>query len=196
MQNMTLFLWALLLFQHWNIGTLVVLHAGVCLCMDFEQEQKFADPYVIHPELKSAVRYPRHADKDHVLAIGLLQFPRHKGPQWETHVTLVLCMPDEKGGVQNNMTLVVVGPMNTQGVQQGQILFSIFWISMQNIKFVCKICSCAKYAKYTITYIVLHIVHILHMRYISHSCTWSGRRMPWTLIQLLSSGIGGKPKEV
>ena len=45
----------------------------------FEQEQKFAEPNVIHPELKSAIRYPRRADKDHVLAIGLLQF-RHKLP--------------------------------------------------------------------------------------------------------------------
>ena len=25
--------------------------------MDFEQEQKFAEPNVIHPELKSAIRY-------------------------------------------------------------------------------------------------------------------------------------------
>ena len=75
----------------------------------FEQEQKFAEPNVIHPELKSAIRYPRRADKDHVLAIGLLQFPWHEGPRRETHVTLVLSMPDEKGGVQNNMTLVVVG---------------------------------------------------------------------------------------
>jgi hypothetical protein len=48
--------------------------------MDFEQEQKFAEPNVIHPELKSAIRYPRRADKHHVLAIGLLQFPRHKRP--------------------------------------------------------------------------------------------------------------------
>ena len=93
--------------------------------MDFEQEQKFAEPNVIHPELKSAIRYPRRADKDHVLAIGLLQFPWHEGPRRETHVTLVLSMPDEKGGVQNNMTLVVVGQMNTQSVQQGPILFSI-----------------------------------------------------------------------
>jgi hypothetical protein len=31
--------------------------------MDFEQEQKFAEPNVIHPELKSAIRYPRQADK-------------------------------------------------------------------------------------------------------------------------------------
>jgi hypothetical protein len=36
--------------------------------------------YVIHPELKSAIRYPRRADKHHILAIGLLQFPRHKRP--------------------------------------------------------------------------------------------------------------------
>jgi len=48
--------------------------------MDFEQEKKFAEPNVIHPELKSAIRYPRRADKHHVLAIGLLQFPRHTLP--------------------------------------------------------------------------------------------------------------------
>ncbi len=171
MQNMTLFSWALVLFQHWNIGTFVVLHASVCLCMDFEQEQKFAEPYVIHPELKSAIRYPRLADKDHVLAIGLLQFPRHKGPRWETLVTLVLCMPDEKGGVQNNMTLVVVGPMNTQSVQQGPILFSIIWIYMQNMQISMQNMLICSYAKYAFTYIVLHIVRILHMRYILHSCT-------------------------
>ena len=35
--------------------------------MDFEQEQKFAGPHVIHPELKSAIRIPRRADKHHVL---------------------------------------------------------------------------------------------------------------------------------
>ncbi len=52
MQNMTLFSWVLVLFQHLNIGTLVVLHASVGLCMDFEQEQKLAEPYVINPELK------------------------------------------------------------------------------------------------------------------------------------------------
>ncbi len=39
----------------------MVLHASVCLCMDFEQEQKFAEPYVIHPELKRPIRYPRRA---------------------------------------------------------------------------------------------------------------------------------------
>ncbi len=44
------------------------------------------------------------ADKHHVLAIGLLQFPWHKRPRWKIHVTLVLCMPDEEGGVQDNMT--------------------------------------------------------------------------------------------
>jgi hypothetical protein len=49
--------------------------------MDFEQGKKFAEPYVIHLELKSAIRYPRLADKHHALAIGLLQFPLHKLPQ-------------------------------------------------------------------------------------------------------------------
>ena len=52
---------ALALFQHRNVGALVVLHASVCLCMDFEKEQKFAEPDVIHSELKSAIRYPRRA---------------------------------------------------------------------------------------------------------------------------------------
>jgi hypothetical protein len=53
-----------------------------CLCMDFEQEQKFAEPYVIHSELERAIRYPGLVDKHHVrvLAIGLLQFPQHKWP--------------------------------------------------------------------------------------------------------------------
>jgi hypothetical protein len=79
-QNMTWFPWALVLFQH--IGALVVLHASFCLCMDFEQDQKFAEPYVIHPELESTIRYPGRPDKHYVLAIGLLQIPpRHKWPQ-------------------------------------------------------------------------------------------------------------------
>ncbi len=63
MHSMTCFLRALVLFQHRNIGTLKVLHAGVRLCIHFEQEQKFAEPDVVHPELKSAIRYPRRADK-------------------------------------------------------------------------------------------------------------------------------------
>jgi len=49
--------------------------------MDFEQEQKFAEPNVIHPELKSAIRYPRRANKHHVLAIGLPQFLYYKWPR-------------------------------------------------------------------------------------------------------------------
>ena len=44
MHNMTYFPRALVLFQHRNIGTLKILHAGICLCVDFEQEQKFAEP--------------------------------------------------------------------------------------------------------------------------------------------------------
>jgi hypothetical protein len=84
--------------------------------MDFEQEQKFAEPYVIHPELQSAIRYPGRQDKYHVLAIGLLQFPRCKWPRRDTHVTLVLCMTDQEGGAQDNVTPVVVGLMNMQSV--------------------------------------------------------------------------------
>jgi hypothetical protein len=84
-------------------------------CMDFEQEQKFlfAEPYVIHPELESALRHPGRADKHHVLAIGMLQFPQHKWPQRDTHVTLVLCITDQEGGVQDNVTPSLVGQMNT-----------------------------------------------------------------------------------
>ncbi len=38
-------------------GSTVVLHASVGLCIDFEQDQKFAEPDVIHSqaELKSAI---------------------------------------------------------------------------------------------------------------------------------------------
>ena len=71
---------AVVLFQHRNKGTIVVLHACVCLRMDFEQEVDFAEPDIIHPELKSTVRDPRRADKHHVLAIRLLQFLWHKRP--------------------------------------------------------------------------------------------------------------------
>ncbi len=46
-----LFPWPSALLQHRNIGTLTVLYACVCLCMDTEQQQKFAEPDVIHPEL-------------------------------------------------------------------------------------------------------------------------------------------------
>ena len=56
--------------------------------------------------------------------------------------------------------------------------------------------SYAKYAKYAVDYIFLYIIHILHVMHILYRCTWSGRRMLWTLIPLLSRGIGGKPKEV
>jgi hypothetical protein len=35
---------ALVLFQRRNIGTLKVLHAGVRFCVNFKQEQKFAEP--------------------------------------------------------------------------------------------------------------------------------------------------------
>ena len=78
MQNMTWFPRASVLFQHRNIGTLTVLHACVCPCMNFKQEQKFAEPDVIHPQLKSPFRYPWRADKHHVLPIRPLQFLGHK----------------------------------------------------------------------------------------------------------------------
>ncbi len=54
-------------------GSTVVLHASVCLCMDFEQEQKFAEPYVIHPELESSIRYPGWDPGDWSAAISLAQ---------------------------------------------------------------------------------------------------------------------------
>ncbi len=62
MHNMTWFPWACALFQHKNIDALTVLHVSACLCMDFEQEQKFAEPDVTRPDLKSAIRYPVMAD--------------------------------------------------------------------------------------------------------------------------------------
>ena len=66
---MTLFSRALVLFQHRKVGALTILHVCVCHCMDFEQEQKYAEPDVIHPQLKSPFRYPWQADKHHVLPI-------------------------------------------------------------------------------------------------------------------------------
>jgi hypothetical protein len=49
--------------------------------MDSEQQQKIAEPDVIHPELKSAFRYPGREDKHHILAIGRLQYLGHKRKQ-------------------------------------------------------------------------------------------------------------------
>jgi len=71
MHNMTWLPRASVLFQHRNIGTLTVLpvHACVCPRMNFEQEQQFAEPDVIHPQLKSPFRYPWWEDKHHVLPI-------------------------------------------------------------------------------------------------------------------------------
>ena len=126
MQNMTWLPVAIVLFQHRNIGAIMVLHACVCHRMDFEQEQEFAEPDVIHPELKCTVRDPRRADKHHVLAIGLLQFLWHKWPWRDAHMTLVLCIPDKECRVQNNVTLVVVGPMKSQGVQESMVLHRIY----------------------------------------------------------------------
>jgi len=50
---MTWFLRASVLFQHRNIGTLTVLHACVCPCMNFKQEQKFVEPDVIQTNMNN-----------------------------------------------------------------------------------------------------------------------------------------------
>ena len=55
MQNMTCFSWPIVLLQHRNIGTLMLLHPIVRHCTDFEQEQNLAEPDVSHPQLESAV---------------------------------------------------------------------------------------------------------------------------------------------
>ncbi len=82
-------------------------------------------------------------------------------------------MPDEEGGVQDNMTPVVVGlmirdeyaecPAGPDSVQH------ILYKYAEYAKLTYKTCSYAKYAKYAFIYMVLHKVHILHMRYILHS---------------------------
>jgi hypothetical protein len=55
MHNMTCFSWPILLLQHRNIGTLMLLRPSVCLCTDFEQDKKLEKPKVSHPQLKSTV---------------------------------------------------------------------------------------------------------------------------------------------
>ena len=60
-------------------------------------------------------------------------------------MTLVMCIPYKEYQVQNNVTLVVVGLMNLQGVQESLILHRIYTYDV-------------KYAKYAVT------IHILHIR--------------------------------
>ena len=71
---MTLIPLGLVLFQHRNIGALAVLHASVCLGMDFEQKQKFAEPQVVHSQLKCSSCNARGANEDKVLTVGSPQF--------------------------------------------------------------------------------------------------------------------------
>ena len=59
-------------------------------------------------------------------------------------MTLVLCVPDKECRVQNNVTLVVVGPMKSQGVQESMVLHRIYTL----------------YVKYAIYAIAKHILHI------------------------------------
>ena len=91
----------------------------------------------------------RRADKHPVLAIGLLQFLRHHWPRWDTHMAPVLCMPDQEGGVQYNVTLVVVGPMNFTKVGSA---------------YICQICRIwtVHYSAYCfwVLHIILHSLHI------------------------------------
>ena len=60
--------------------TLVLLHPSVSHWTDFKQQQQLAEPDIIHPQLKHAIRDARGSDKHHVLAIGPMQFPFDK---WE-----------------------------------------------------------------------------------------------------------------
>ena len=37
-----------------NIGTVVMYHSSVSLCIDFQKKKSLAEPYAIHPELKGS----------------------------------------------------------------------------------------------------------------------------------------------
>ena len=50
---------------------------------------------------------------------------RHKRPWWYLHLTLMFCMTNQEGGVNANVTLVVVGLRNIQSVQHSSVLFHI-----------------------------------------------------------------------
>jgi hypothetical protein len=125
MQNMTSFSWPIVLLQHRNIGTLMLLHPIVRHCTDFEQEQNLAEPDVSHPQLESAVWDARRANKHHVLAIGLPQFLYYKWPRWDAHFTWEFCMPYHEGRVKDNMPCIGVGQMNAQSVQKSPVLSRI-----------------------------------------------------------------------
>ncbi len=76
MQNTACLSWALVLLQHRNKRTLVLLHSCVGLCMNFKQQQQLAElePNVIHPGLKGDIRNSRRSDKHDILTICLLHF--------------------------------------------------------------------------------------------------------------------------
>ncbi len=74
--------------------------------MDFEQEQKFPEPYVIHLDLKSVFRYLWRADKNHVMSWELLG---HRLKKLDTYLTLVvLCMAKQESRLKNNDTVILV----------------------------------------------------------------------------------------
>ncbi len=64
--------------QHRMIGTFVCLLPFVGHCINGEKKQYFAEPGIIHPEMKFAIRDYWLPDEHTGLAIGLLQFPRYK----------------------------------------------------------------------------------------------------------------------
>ena len=86
----------------------MLLHPGVGLCIYFKHEQQLAEPDVIPPELKSTIGDSKRVDKHHVLATGLLRFLRHKWSRGYSHLTRMLYMPYQEGGVEGNVILIVV----------------------------------------------------------------------------------------
>ncbi len=88
---------------------------------------------ILTPELKSALRYSRRAYKHHVLAIGPPQCLLHKRKRGDAHKTRVLSMPNQKGGVKEDVSSIGVGLLKTQGVEQCPILFTqTSFITMSN----------------------------------------------------------------
>ena len=104
--------------------------------MDFKQKQHLAEPNIIHSELNSAIRDSSRAVNRYVLEICLLRYfscKQREGESGRLAFDPVFCMPNQESGKQANVTLVIVGLMKKQIVQERFVPFIASLLNMQNM---------------------------------------------------------------
>jgi hypothetical protein len=97
---------AFVLLQHRNKGTHVLVHPGIGLGFNCEQQKQFAGPDLINSGLKSAFGESRRADEHPVLSdglSGLLQFLWCHQPTRNAHLTRMFYIPNQEGCIQANV---------------------------------------------------------------------------------------------